>query len=337
MFLPRETAIEVLFDRADQRLDFQRAILGDRFFDARDLRFEERRGLDEVVDARAAEALHQDADAAVGQLQHAHDDGDGADAVEILFARILVLKVLLRGQHDHAVLGQRLVDGVDRLLPRYRQRNDDEREDDQILQRQNRKDVGNFDCFFFRGFIRVSHVRPLSRAGEEPGCSCAMAVPAGSCSFQSVQLFDERFDVFETAVNRGESHVRHRIELAQPVHDHRPELLARDLPFPRVVHAALDGIGEPLQRSLRHRPFAAGDVEASHEFLAVIRFTPFVALDHHERLDVDLLVAGEAPLATNTFAPPADDFPFPALSRIDHPILGVPAERAAHDAPYITR
>jgi hypothetical protein len=36
--------------------------------------------------------------------------------VEILFSRVLVLEILLRGQHDHAVLGQRLVHGVDRLL-----------------------------------------------------------------------------------------------------------------------------------------------------------------------------------------------------------------------------
>src|SRR5581483_1498121 len=161
----RYGALEVLLDGTDERFDFQRTILRDRLFDARDLRLEERRGLNEVIDARAAQSLHQDADAAVGQLQHAHDDRDGADAIEILFARILVLEVFLRRQHDHAVFRERLIDGVDRLLPRYGERDDDEGEDHEILQRQNRKNVGDLDCFFFRGFVRVSHVDLLSGAG----------------------------------------------------------------------------------------------------------------------------------------------------------------------------
>ena len=33
------------------------------------------------------------------------------------------------------------------------------------LQRQDRQDVGDLDCFFFRGFVRVSHLN-LSRCGE---------------------------------------------------------------------------------------------------------------------------------------------------------------------------
>ena len=35
-------------------------------------------------DARAADALHQHADAPVGQLQHAHDEGHGADGVDVV-------------------------------------------------------------------------------------------------------------------------------------------------------------------------------------------------------------------------------------------------------------
>ena len=77
-------------------------------YDAGDLRLEERSGLNEVVDARAGEALYQDADAPVGQLEHPHDDGHRADAIQIVLGGILVLEVLLRRQHDHAVLGQSL-------------------------------------------------------------------------------------------------------------------------------------------------------------------------------------------------------------------------------------
>ena len=151
-------AIEVLFDGADERLGLQAAILRRRLFDASDLCFEERRGLDEVVDAGTAEALHEDADAAVRQLQHPHDDGHRADAIEVVLGRVFVLKVFLRRQHDDAVLGQRLVHRVDRLLARHRQRDDDERKDHQVLERKHRQDVGDFDWLFFRGFVRVSHL-----------------------------------------------------------------------------------------------------------------------------------------------------------------------------------
>ena len=109
-------AIEVLLDGANERLGLEALFLRRRLFDARDFRLEERRGLDEVVDARAAESLHQDADAAVRQLQHAHDDGHGSDAIEIVLGRIFVLEIFLRRQHDDAVLGQRLIHRVDRLF-----------------------------------------------------------------------------------------------------------------------------------------------------------------------------------------------------------------------------
>ncbi len=45
-----------------------------------DPRLEVGQALLEGGDAGAADALHEDADAAVGQLQHAHDEGHGADA-----------------------------------------------------------------------------------------------------------------------------------------------------------------------------------------------------------------------------------------------------------------
>ena len=168
-------AIEVLFDGADERFHFQAAIARHRLFDARDLRFEKRCGLDEIVDARARQSLHEDANAAVGQLEHSHDDGDGAGAEEIFFARIFVLKILLSGEHDDAVLGEGLIDGVDRLLARHRKRHDDERKDHQVLERKHRKDVRDFYRLFFGRFVRFRHlylILPATLAG-----SPAMGVP----------------------------------------------------------------------------------------------------------------------------------------------------------------
>ena len=44
------------------------------------------------VDARAGESLDEQADAPVGQLEHAHDRRDGADRVELVGPRRLVLR-----------------------------------------------------------------------------------------------------------------------------------------------------------------------------------------------------------------------------------------------------
>ena len=52
--------------------------------EARDLGLEVRLLGEDRVDARAREALDEEADAAVGQLQHPHDRGDGADRVEVV-------------------------------------------------------------------------------------------------------------------------------------------------------------------------------------------------------------------------------------------------------------
>ena len=43
--------------------------------------------------------------------------GDGADRVDVVGARVLLVLLLLRGEQDHAVLGERL---VDRLIERSR-------------------------------------------------------------------------------------------------------------------------------------------------------------------------------------------------------------------------
>ena len=110
------------------------------------------------VEAGAREALDEEADAPVGELQHPHDRGDRADRVEVLGARRVVLRVLLGDQHDDPLLGEGRVHRVDRLLAGHRERQDDEREDDDVLQRQDGEDVrdrkvgfpfGGRDLFFF--------------------------------------------------------------------------------------------------------------------------------------------------------------------------------------------
>ena len=60
-------------------------------------------GRREVVDPDPLPAVDQDPKRAVGHLQHARDDADDADAVDVVRARALDLGVLARDHHEHAV------------------------------------------------------------------------------------------------------------------------------------------------------------------------------------------------------------------------------------------
>ena len=80
--------LQVLLDAAHQGLVLGRQLVGRLgLLEAGDLGLDVRLLGQEGVDARAGEALHQEADAPVGQLQHPHDGGDGADLVEVVRAR----------------------------------------------------------------------------------------------------------------------------------------------------------------------------------------------------------------------------------------------------------
>ena len=144
--LGRDRLAEVLrllergLDVAHQGLDLERALLGAlRLGHRLDARLQVGQALVEGDDAGAADALHEHADAAVGQLQHAHDEGGGAHRVDVVGPGVVLVLLLLRGEQDHAVLGERLVDGLDRAVAAHVEGHDHEREDDDVPQRQHRQ------------------------------------------------------------------------------------------------------------------------------------------------------------------------------------------------------
>src|SRR5262249_15131912 len=163
-----------------------------RLLELGDLRLEERVLGEEGVDAGAGQALDEEADAPVGELQHPHDGRDGADREELLGPGRLVLRVALGDEHDDPLLGQRRVHGVDRLLAGDGERKDDEREDDDVLQRKDRKDVGNREVFaplrrdfalFLFGFgHRSVGGRPPAAGGPHSSSSIAVTVMWSSFS-----------------------------------------------------------------------------------------------------------------------------------------------------------
>ncbi len=145
----RDRFLQVLLDAPHERLLLRRQLLlGRGLFEPRDLHLQVRLFGEHRVDARAGDALDEQARAPVRQLQHPHDRGHGADGVEVGLGRRLGLGASLSDQHDDPLLGERRVDRVDRPLARHRKRQDDVRKDDDVLQGKDRKDVGDREIGF---------------------------------------------------------------------------------------------------------------------------------------------------------------------------------------------
>ena len=89
------------------------------------------------VEADAAYALHEDAQRAVGNLDHLVDDGRRADGIEVVPAWLIRLGLLHSDECEHAVAGHDVLDQLDRAFLSDGERCHRLREDDGVLQRQH--------------------------------------------------------------------------------------------------------------------------------------------------------------------------------------------------------
>ncbi len=106
---------------------------------ARDARAQVRLRLDDLVEPQARQPLHDQAQAAVGQLEHLVDVRRGADWVEILLHRLFDRGVALREDGDQLAVRDRIVDQPDGALARHRERHERIREEHGVAQRQDRQ------------------------------------------------------------------------------------------------------------------------------------------------------------------------------------------------------
>ena len=88
------------------------------------------------AELHALGSLHEDADRAVGDFEHAGDNADHADLVEVFGVRLFVLGVTRRDHHQHPVGAEHVVDKLDRALDAHRQRRQGVRKGDHLAQRQ---------------------------------------------------------------------------------------------------------------------------------------------------------------------------------------------------------
>ncbi len=128
---------------SNQGFEFDRFGNGFDFSFWSDLGDEIRLRFVEVLHLRPRESLHENAHAAVGQFQHAHDHGNCSEIVKIRGFGIVGGRILLGDEHDHPVFCQRLIHSLDGSLSVYEERNNHVGKHDGFRKRQHGQRVGN--------------------------------------------------------------------------------------------------------------------------------------------------------------------------------------------------
>ncbi len=106
---------------------------------------------EQVAQARSSDALHEDFDRAIRQLQELQDRCQRADLVDVLRPRLVDVRLCLGDEQDLAIAGHRLIQRGDRPFAADEQRNHRVRIHDNVAQRQNRESADS------RSFGAICH------------------------------------------------------------------------------------------------------------------------------------------------------------------------------------
>ena len=149
----RHDLLEAGLDVPLQRVDLE-AILGavqlGRLFDLGQQVGPQRR---QPLQADPRKALDDQAQAAVGQLEHLVDVGGRPDFVEVGLGRLLDRGVALREDRDEPAAVHRFVDQPDRCLPGHGQRHERVGEEHRVAQRQHGQRIGDERTFRARDLL----------------------------------------------------------------------------------------------------------------------------------------------------------------------------------------
>jgi len=133
-------------------------------------------GVEAVEELHALEALHEDSQRSVGNLDHLVHEGDRPDLVDVAPARRFDRSVARRDECEQPIAGDDVVDQPHRPFLADRERRHRLREDDRLLQRQHRQRCWELQLVLvgLRGVERdVRHARSTT---------IAIRPAAGGCS-----------------------------------------------------------------------------------------------------------------------------------------------------------
>ena len=101
----------------------------------------------------AVDAFDEDFDVAVGQLEALHHVGHAAHREDVLGAWIVYGRVVLGGQEDSLVLGQRMLQRANGRRPSNHERHHHVREDDVVSERDDWQRFVDFDHSYTFGML----------------------------------------------------------------------------------------------------------------------------------------------------------------------------------------
>ena len=134
-----------------QRVDLDRVRLAEDLHGLADLGAEVGLGRERSLELQPREALHDEPQASVRQLEHLVDVGQRPNWVQIRLAGLFLIGLVLGEHPDQLAARNGLVNQLDGALPRHSQRHEGIGEEDGVAERQHRH-------------VRGDDVRPLSSA-----------------------------------------------------------------------------------------------------------------------------------------------------------------------------
>ena len=156
----RDQPSELVLDVAGERLEL--GALLEILRHLAELADEVRLVLHRALEADPPDPLDEDAQRAVGDADHLVHDRGGPDLVEVVPAGLLCVLVADRDEREQPLAGGHVVDELDRALLADRERRDRLREDDGLLQRQDRQDRRDLDVALLELLFEaeLAHFRP---------------------------------------------------------------------------------------------------------------------------------------------------------------------------------
>ena len=134
----RDDLLEVRLDVALQRVDLEPVVFLQHLgcFDDAATQVRPRRG--DLFEPHAREALHDDAEAAVRQLEHLVNLAGGADRMQIVLRRLVFAGLALREHGNGLAAGNGFVNQFDGAFAGHRERHERLRKQHRVAQRQHR-------------------------------------------------------------------------------------------------------------------------------------------------------------------------------------------------------